>query len=341
MLDDDDKEEDNEEKLNDYIRYSNICIPLGKGENGKRQYLLIPKAQGVRAMSNLGNIVYDFTKGNKTIKESVVQYLNGLESDLMPISVEPVNTFNSDKTKQQLLKDIVPAAVRPLVEVMVNVDYKGDRIYRDDNAFGDITPEYKKTIGATNKYIVGTSKYLNNIFGTDELSGKWQIGKDGKATKFDVGEMLDINPSGVQHLINGYLAGVYALANKAVAFVQSDDKNLNYAPFVGDFLKSSYEESGFGLYNELKNNLRIGKMTINAINPLEDMDTYKRVRIYYDGLDRLVSPYVDIVERYNKAIENTTDEGQKAYLKQEREKALKTLKKQYDKLYEIISNINK
>ena len=49
-------------------------------------------------------------------------------------------------------------------------------------------------------------------------------------------------------------------------------------------------------------------MTINAINPLEDMDTYKRVRIYYDGLDRLVSPYVDIVERYNKAIENTTDE---------------------------------
>lgn len=341
MLDDDDKEEDNEEKLNDYIRYSNICIPLGKGESGKRQYLLIPKAQGVRAMSNLGNIVYDFMQGDKTIKESVVQYLNGLESDLMPISVEPVNTFNSDKTKQQLLKDIVPAAVRPLVEVMVNVDYKGDRIYRDDNAFGDITPEYKKTIGATNKYIVGTSKYLNNIFGTDELSGKWQIGKDGKATKFDVGEMLDINPSGVQHLINGYLAGVYALANKAVAFVQSDDKNLNYAPFVGDFLKSSYEESGFGLYNELKNNLRIGKMTINAINPLEDMDTYKRVRIYYDGLDRLVSPYVDIVERYNKAIENTTDEGQKAYLKQEREKALKTLKKQYDKLYEIISNINK
>ena len=339
--DDDDKEEDNEEKLNDYIRYSNICIPLGKGESGKRQYLLIPKAQGVRAMSNLGNIVYDFMQGDKTIKESVVQYLNGLESDLMPISVEPVNTFNSDKTKQQLLKDIVPAAVRPLVEVMVNVDYKGDRIYRDDNAFGDITPEYKKTIGATNKYIVGTSKYLNNIFGTDELSGKWQIGKDGKATKFDVGEMLDINPSGVQHLINGYLAGVYALANKAVAFVQSDDKNLNYAPFVGDFLKSSYEESGFGLYNELKNNLRIGKMTINAINPLEDMDTYKRVRIYYDGLDRLVSPYVDIVERYNKAIENTTDEGQKAYLKQEREKALKTLKKQYDKLYEIISNINK
>ena len=82
-------------------------------------------------------------------------------------------------------------------------------------------------------------------------------------------------------------------------------------------------------------------MTINAINPLEDMDTYKRVRIYYDGLDRLVSPYVDIVERYNKAIENTTDEGQKAYLKQEREKALKTLKKQYDKLYEIVSNINK
>ena len=339
--DDDDKEEDNEEKLNDYIRYSNICIPLGKGESGKRQYLLIPKAQGVRAMSNLGNIVYDFMQGDKTIKESVVQYLNGLESDLMPISVEPVNTFNSDKTKQQLLKDIVPAAVRPLVEVMVNVDYKGDRIYRDDNAFGDITPEYKKTIGATNKYIVGTSKYLNNIFGTDELSGKWQIGKDGKAKKFDVGEMLDINPSGVQHLINGYLAGVYALANKAVAFVQSDDKNLNYAPFVGDFLKSSYEESGFGLYNELKNNLRIGKMTINAINPLEDMDTYKRVRIYYDGLDRLVSPYVDIVERYNKAIENTTDEGQKAYLKQEREKALKTLKKQYDKLYEIISNINK
>ena len=339
--DDDDKEEDNEEKLNDYIRYSNICIPLGKGESGKRQYLLIPKAQGVRAMSNLGNIVYDFMQGDKTIKESVVQYLNGLESDLMPISVEPVNTFNSDKTKQQLLKDIVPAAVRPLVEVMVNVDYKGDRIYRDDNAFGDITPEYKKTIGATNKYIVGTSKYLNNIFGTDELSGKWQIGKDGKAKKFDVGEMLDINPSGVQHLINGYLAGVYALANKAVAFMQSDDKNLNYAPFVGDFLKSSYEESGFGLYNELKNNLRIGKMTINAINPLEDMDTYKRVRIYYDGLDRLVSPYVDIVERYNKAIENTTDEGQKAYLKQERGKALKTLKKQYDKLYEIISNINK
>ena len=180
---DDDDYVDYYDDLSDWERHHNLCIRAGKS------WIKIPLSPELSSMYALGDAIGGAVWGKREMSGSDLMVL----ADLMV-----PNNVDTSKPKVTAAA-YAPSAVRPLVNVGINMDFMGRPISKE-NANNKYYPAWRKATRSTSKSLTALSRALNTASGgSDEGQG-----------------VLDVNPGYVQEMMTG-LAGGYMSTTLAVS----------------------------------------------------------------------------------------------------------------------------
>lgn len=154
----------------------------------------IPLAIELRAMYGLGEMAISLMRGKEdTTKHNVAYKIADQILQAFPINIlEGNGGFDA----------LLPTAEALVAEVMMNEDWQGMPIYREDKYPTDkFNPEWQMVNNYTGRGYIAASKFLSEISGGDE-------GKRGA---------IEINPAVVQHIAEGIFGGPVSFFNKVMA----------------------------------------------------------------------------------------------------------------------------
>lgn len=214
-LGDDDGEEDSSYyDLPEWVRRSNICFQVG----GK--WITLPLPIEFRAMYGLGEITASVLNGRETANGlDLVKKVAGQVTQILP--VDPIGEGG--------LVSLVPSGIKPGIEVLVNKDWTGLPVYKD-NDFNENMPEWTKAYKSTASPYVEISKFINSETGGDKYSKGW-------------GDGILNNPGVIEHMVNGYLGGLTtfagALGNTIEMAWNKDKRELRNIPVARRILREA------------------------------------------------------------------------------------------------------
>ncbi|MFR9542118.1 MAG: LPD38 domain-containing protein [Rikenellaceae bacterium] len=207
----DDDDEHSYFEQSPYVRRSNMLIRIGDGK-----WLASPLPHEFRVPYGLGELIATRIIGKDDMTEAelalaIVEQF----SQILPI----------DMVGGGGLRSFIPDLASPLVEAETNRSWTGYPIYYETD-YNENDPNWTKAYSNTNQYLVSVAKWLNDVSG----------GSDYKSGS------IDINPAKVEHLLNGYLGGIYGFADKLVKTVETiagerEPDARNY-PIVNRFYKT-------------------------------------------------------------------------------------------------------
>ena len=221
--DDEDKDElmGNYFNLTDYRRRSGLCMP------GKDGVFHIPLSHEARALYGLGELFTSYVMGHEEYDNLPIQIFNTLSQSL------PLNPLDGWAPGENILESmaysLTPDAVKPIAEVIMNRDFAGNKVHNRSD-FNEFLPEYMRGKRGTADIYKSVSKVL---------SGKEIYGK-GVLDNL-VGTL--VNPSTMEHLVEGYLGGAYSFADKAVKTGKWILGNEEFAEFKNVPIGSSFYTS--------------------------------------------------------------------------------------------------
>ena len=261
--DDDDKEDtkDSYYNLPEYVRRSNIVFRL---PGMKEQWISIPLPVEYRAIYGLGELMTSVLHGKEhyTAGEIASQLASQI-SQMLPIDVMEGGGG---------WKAFVPSSVKPFAEVMTNKSWTGMPLYKD-NDYNKADPEWTKAYKSANPYLVGTARWLNEVTGGDKYTSG----------------LVDINPSQVEYLLNGYFGGV---SNTIDKLTKTGETLLG---------KREYDPRSFLIVNRLLKNgdERTEQRAVNNeyFRLREEHDrTKKRLKGYENDRDNGVMDYAEQID---------------------------------------------
>lgn len=197
----------------EYERKSNIMTRIGKGQFAK---LSIP--QELRPFWNIGETLYQLTRGNIDTWEASVGITKGFAG------VMPFDPFGSS--------GLVPTVLQPIDQVRNNENFFGGKIYKEETRYNKHLPQWRRSFRNTSPIAVGLSKWLNDATGGDEATQG----------------VIDINPGGMESLVEGYFGGAVKFINNmakttkgVVKAIDGDSSFLETRniPFVSSFYTDS------------------------------------------------------------------------------------------------------
>lgn len=182
---DDDEEKNSYWNLPEYVRRSNILFRAGD------QWISIPLPVEYRAIYGLGELMSSTLSGKEHYSDTeLAEAIMGQVSQILPIDFMEggggVHAF-------------VPSAAKPFAEVLANKSWTGLPIYKD-TPFNKDMPEWTKAYKSANSHLVDLAAVLNEVSGGDRYTKG----------------AIDINPSKVEYLLNGYFGGVSSTIDKLV-----------------------------------------------------------------------------------------------------------------------------
>lgn len=321
--DDDDEITGNYYNLSDYRRRSSLCLPLKDG------VFHIPLSHESRVLFGLGELCTSVVMGHEKLEDAPIEALNTLAQSL---PLNPVEGWMPGKNIiETMTYNFMPDAVKPIAEVVMNRDFAGNTVHNRTD-FNEFMPEYMRgkrgTLGVyktISKYLTSTDGYeksfLNNLLGAT------------------------LNPSVMEHLVEGYLGGLYTFGEKAFkagagAFGNEEYAEFRNIPIASSFYTSlaKYEdtpkeertrrdwENAFRFYKDevkgyddkektAKNGLKYGEEGADLV--LEQMERNGEVLmvdIFNDGNDRLKELYGESdVARKNNEFDKVEEIDQQIY----------------------------
>lgn len=203
--DDDDAETrtDSYKDLSKWVRRTNICIPVGNDN-----FIAIPLSYELRVAYGLGEMMWEAEQGMIGADEIALETTRQL-SDLLPVSLLSDNVVSS----------LTPSLFSPLVDVALNKDFTGKPLWRE-NVGNRYRPEYTKAYKGTAQWLVKSSELLNGLISADGM----------EPNDYNPGVLNHqplTNPSAWEHVLDGYLGGLYtfpAKVAKTVSMAVSDDE---------------------------------------------------------------------------------------------------------------------
>jgi hypothetical protein len=203
VLSDDDDEEGKHQSYYDLpesVRRSNITINIGDGN-----FITWALPIEFRSIYGLGEIVGSVLSGkahmtDEEIQKAVLQQVSGMLP--LDIAAEGGNAF-------------VPTWAKPIWEVYNNEAYGGVPIYKETGYNGH-RPGWAKAYKNTSPWLVEGAKYLNDTIGGGDAhtsAGKY-----------------DWNPAVVEHILKGYLGGLYQAPKQLIDMGQVFAGEREYNP---------------------------------------------------------------------------------------------------------------
>ena len=247
--DDDEKVRSAYMDLPKWVRRTNICIPIGD-----TKFVTIPLSYELRVSYGMGEMFWEIEQGMIEPGELAKETLTQL-SDLLPVSFASGSVAHNAS----------PTLVSPLVDIIQNMDFTGRPLWRE-NTFNQGMPEYSKAYAGTAKWLTKSTEVLNNA-----IPKFWE--KDYPSPDKYTPGALDINPAGVEHLLDSYLGGLYtfpAKAAKTISMIWDEDmRDIRNVPFFNRNIKDSrsgnpIDRSAGDRYNTYMGEYRLSKQRWNG-----------------------------------------------------------------------------
>lgn len=302
MLDDDDDYLD----IPDFERRNNAML----GYNGA--YLKWALPQEMRVFYGLGDMMVDHMLGRSPDKSLPVELLSAM-GEVLPINpVEGILELDLPK----IGKAMVPSAFTPILEIMVNEDYKGARVHNDYRYYSKEVarniPKYRNPLPNTSKVFIGISEAANFLSGGDDVRAGW----------------LNFDPNNIEHLFQGYTGGFGTAIGKGVHFVENTLQGefaVRDTPFLRRLLvlnderyRNSHTTDLYYYYKgEVENTKRILRdlksdpKKIDRYMDFMKSEEYKVMQIF--------DVNENLLEYYDKEIRNEEDEDKRRALMQEQD----------------------
>ena len=159
--DDDDDGVNFWDKIPDYIKERNIVIMksvFGIGEPG--EYYSIPLPYGYNFFSVLGTSTEGLIQGNKTALQTASNITGALLGSFSPIGAQ-----SSDNAFKGLAKTITPTIGQPIIQLGLNENFYGGKIYRENYQFGTQKPDSSLAKRSTHEAYKAISSWLNEATG--------------------------------------------------------------------------------------------------------------------------------------------------------------------------------
>lgn len=156
---DGDDDEDNYEKIPDFIKERSIIIPLSKED-----YIAIPMPLGYHVLPNIGRkAVSMMLESDPTVSKA---------SHMLDFGRIVLDAFNPLGGSENLGQMAAPTVMDPVVALMQNRDWTGKQIYRADNNNLDPTPGHLRTKDTASTPSKLLAEALNKVTGgTDYQPG--------------------------------------------------------------------------------------------------------------------------------------------------------------------------
>lgn len=194
----DDGEEDNWEKIPDFIKERSFIIPLSR-----KDYISIPMPLGFHFLPNLGRLATELAVGGseKTAGKQAAAMMQIL-----------LDAFNPMGGAQNVGQMVTPTVFDPIVALMQNRDWTGQPIYREDRSPLDPQPGMALAKDAATPWSRKLAEAINAVTG---------------GTKYQPG-MWSPTPDQIDYVIGQLTGGVGREIGKLSTVVA--------APFTGDEL---------------------------------------------------------------------------------------------------------
>ena len=240
--------------LTEWERQNNFCIWTG---NGFAKFAL---PQELRVFHALGDNIYMYTKKRISGTELAVNTFVGL-TDLLPVNPAG-GVKNEGKVWKMAVNAVTPDAIKPLEQLALNVTFTGGSVYNEyaNNADPGFQQAKKNKLGQpyAPAILVWASQKANEVTGGDNVV-------PGKVSP---------NPDIVNHLMRGYLGGLYTIAVKSVytgyKIIEGKDLKMRDTPLSQFYTsKEDIKESNARLrkeYNDVKYEIQDTKRYISKYN---------------------------------------------------------------------------
>lgn len=204
--------------LPEWVRRNNLVFFVPGSGNG---YLTIPLPHELRPFFGMGELAFSCLAGKEQVDNALAKGVQGF-SGLLPLDY----TGNAGN----VAVNFTPTIAQPFAQLVVNKDYFGKPIYKN-NDYNKLDPEWTKAYKGTNALLVNATKWLNEITGGDNV-------KSGA---------IDLNPAQIEHLFESYLGGVGKTLNKGAKTLSmlwdEDMREWRNVPVASSFYQEAEERT--------------------------------------------------------------------------------------------------
>ena len=250
-------------------------------------------------------------QGRKTWKDAALTATDYALSEITPTSVlqlhnmldfnEATNELEFNATKYA--QSAAPSVVSPVVDVLVNRDFKGSTVYRKkwDEQKKNITTAKRNTP----QWAIDAANTLHEWSG-----GNPEVPYGGGRTD----GWIDIKPNAIEHIAQGYLSGVWESLGHTAGFVYDaaaggdDYKSITNYPFLRDLFRDYSEDKAYNQeFYKATDKMEAYRKRYNSM-PREEQsierktDNYKTYQEVERKLLRLPNPLKDDKEVSSKDI---------------------------------------
>ncbi len=297
LLDNPDGGDDGDEYLDipDYERRNNLLLGY------KGRYLKWALPQEARAWYALGDLCANWAMGRIPHKSIVEEALN-MVGELAPI--DPMGG----------VAGVSPSATTPVIEVLLNKDYKGARVYNDRRYATDWDrkngAKWSTPLPYTGKVYVAFTKALSNLTGGDNYKGGY----------------VNLDPNVVEHLLEGYTGGLGTTINKLIKAggnTINGEFVLNQTPFArrlfinnDDRSRNAYITDLWYYYQDMVEGV---KTLMSKARKDRNKDAYDALKETYEyKVMETIREHTADIERLDRDLKAETDKNQrKAIMKEQ------------------------
>ena len=299
MLDDDDDYLD----IPDYERRNNLLL------GGGGTYFKWALPQEARVFYALGDMIVNHAMGREPHRSILAEVLASA-SDIAPLN--PAGGISA----------LAPSAVVPVVEVALNRDYKGSKIFNDLRYLSDEerkrTPKFQTAYQGTGRVYVLLSQFANWLSGGDYADAGW----------------LNINPAAVEHILQGATGGAGTTLGKfyrgTIGQALGEDFSVRNTPFLSRILTVNDERyrnvHTTELFDYYKAEAEHTKKLINTYRKNGDGDKLDRIFESEDyEIMNIYDSYRSLLNYFNDELKVTTDRKERKALMREQDAVRKEM----------------
>ncbi len=241
-------------------------------------------------------------QGRKTWKDAFCTSVDYALSELVPTSALQLhNMWDYDEatntvefTPAKYAQSAAPSVVSPVIDVVVNRDFKGSTVYRKK------WDEQKKNITTAKRNTPQLAQDAANTL------HRWSGGNPNVPYKGgNTDGWIDIKPNAIEHLAEGYFSGVWESIGHTAgfaydAFTGGDNyKHITNYPFLRDLFRDyseekAYNQEYYSVVQKLENyEKRVNSFPEEEFEAEEQSDRYKTYDEACSALEDLPNPYKD------------------------------------------------
>ncbi|MDD2624059.1 MAG: hypothetical protein PHQ02_04480, partial [Candidatus Riflebacteria bacterium] len=189
-----------------------FMVPGGKGK-----YVAIPMPYGLNVLPSIGRNIAASMLGNQKARKGAVNIAGSLFDAFNPLGGD----------RRSLPYQVVPTAVRPLLDVATNTTWTGRKIRPEQDVFGSKVANAELYYEQNSKIIRNISKFFNEISGGNRYTSGF----------------LDfpLTPGEIEHLLQSATGGIGKTIKRVSDLVVKDKEELSLdsVPVLRRFVNSS------------------------------------------------------------------------------------------------------